>query len=385
MNPTKEIVYINSINENILERLSGADFDSDTVMLTDNKILVCAAKRNYAFFPVPTKLVESETKRRQYTDAEKADLDIKTSVNKIGEIINLSQELNSILWDRLYHGAKIDDIMELYCDVAQLDVMSNLEIDSAKRENPADNTKELQRLKKKYDIRDNKGRHIRPLFFRYIDGYKGYRDGYYIYSEEDGEFVKHGVVNNFKEACEFKENKNIVVERGRMSYKKYETSMDYLELAVNKFRTYKSNQPPKRISDILIAPEFLLGQVKYSQADRIIEIVREMKRKIASIWISDDGLPKRKKRNMAEEIRQECIDYVGNKKIGTKTMRYLVSLIDSEKYSDISRFLFSILFGTPNEEFFSLIKASNKPIAMLEECAVGEIGIFDFRYKRVFI
>ena len=180
MNPTKEIIYINSINENILERLSGADFDSDTLMLTDNRILVQAAKRNYDFFPVPTKLVESAIHQRKYTDIDKADLDIKTSVNKIGEIINLSQELNSILWDRLYHGASIDDVMELYCDIAQLDVMSNLEIDSAKRENPADNTFELQCLKKKYDVRDEKGRHIRPLFFRYIDSYKGYRDGYYI-------------------------------------------------------------------------------------------------------------------------------------------------------------------------------------------------------------
>ena len=114
MNPTNEIVYINSINENILERLSGADFDSDTVMLTDNNILVQAAKRNYDYFPVPTKLVESTTRQRKYTDVDKADLDIKTSINKIGEIINLSQELNSILWDRLYHGASIDDKMAEY-------------------------------------------------------------------------------------------------------------------------------------------------------------------------------------------------------------------------------------------------------------------------------
>ena len=237
MNPTKEIVYINSINENILERLSGADFDSDTVMLTDNSILVQAAKRNYDCFPVPTKLVESETRQRKYTDVDKADLDIKTSVNKIGEIINLSQELNSILWDRLYHGASIDDVMELYCDIAQLDVMSNLEIDSAKRENPADNTFELQCLKKKYDVRDKKGRHVRPLFFRYIDGYKGYRDGYYIYVEEDGEYVKQGVVESYKEAQALKETGSVMVERGRMTYQRHETSMDYLELCINKFRS----------------------------------------------------------------------------------------------------------------------------------------------------
>lgn len=86
MNPTNEIVYVNSIRENLLERLSGADFDSDTLLLTDNDILVRAAKRNYDHFPVPTKLVESAKRKRKYTSHEKADLDIKTSVNKIGEI-----------------------------------------------------------------------------------------------------------------------------------------------------------------------------------------------------------------------------------------------------------------------------------------------------------
>ena len=201
MNPTNEIVYVNSIQENLLERLSGADFDSDTMLLTDNEILVAAAKRNYDNFPVPTKLVESAMRNRRYTNREKADLDIKTSVNKIGEIINLSQELNSILWDRLNDEkskTNIEDVMELYCDIAQLDVMSNLEIDSAKRENPANNTRELQLLKKKYDVRDKKNRHIRPLFFKYIDGYKGYRDDYHVYIEDGEEFTKLCKTDKFK-------------------------------------------------------------------------------------------------------------------------------------------------------------------------------------------
>ena len=86
LNPTEEIVYVNSINENLLERLSGSDFDSDTLLLTNNEILINAAKRNYIKFPVPTKLVESTKVKRKYTSEQQADLDIKTSVNKIGEI-----------------------------------------------------------------------------------------------------------------------------------------------------------------------------------------------------------------------------------------------------------------------------------------------------------
>lgn len=383
MNPTNEIVYINSINENILERLSGADFDSDTVMLTDNNILVQAAKRNYCYFPVPTKLVESTTRQRKYTDVDKADLDIKTSINKIGEIINLSQELNSILWDRLYKGAAISDVMGLYCDIAQLDVMSNLEIDSAKRENPADNTFELQCLKKKYDVRDKKGRHIRPLFFRYIDGYKGYRDGYYVYVEEDGEFIKQGVVESYKEAKVLKESENVIVERGRMTYQRHETSMDYLELAINKFRTKSPKKKLKKFSDILISSDSLYGQVWYPQVNRIIDMVRETKNSIAAIWSNDDGLSNKRKRDVAEELRQECIDYVCNIKIGEKTMRHIVELIDSKDCADISRFLFSILFGEPNEEFYKLIELSKAPVYKLQENQYGDVVIYGFHYKRV--
>ena len=61
-------------------------------MLTDNPILIGAAQKNYDKFLVPTSLVDAKKVVRHYTNEEQADLDIKTSVNKIGEIVNLSQE-----------------------------------------------------------------------------------------------------------------------------------------------------------------------------------------------------------------------------------------------------------------------------------------------------
>ncbi|WP_251316680.1 hypothetical protein [Flintibacter muris] len=384
MNPTKEIVYINSINENILERLSGADFDSDTVMLTDNEILVQAAKRNYDRFPVPTKLVESETRQRKYTDIDKADLDIKTSINKIGEIINLSQELNSILWDRLYHGASIDSVMELYCDIAQLDVMSNLEIDSAKRENPADNTFELQCLKKKYDLRDKKGRHIRPLFFRYIDGYKGYRDGYYIYVEEDGEYVKQGVVESYKEAKKLKDNENVTVERGRMTYKKHETSMDYLELCINRFRNVRSKNGSKieglPFSSCLIPAYKLNGQVRSYQVKRIIDCANEFKQSCNDIWNSEE-LSLSEKRKIADCLKDECVRYINSMTLDLKTMRHLLAVIESKELSKISKFLFYVCFQSKDGQFYDLLEQSRTQICKLKESADGNIHIYDFTYS----
>lgn len=117
INLTDEIVCINSIGENVLQRLSGADFDSDAVLLTDNEILIRASMRNYKVFKTPTALVEARKVKRYYTPEQQADLDIKTSVNLIGEIINLSQELDSLMWDMMYNGHSYNDIEELYFDI----------------------------------------------------------------------------------------------------------------------------------------------------------------------------------------------------------------------------------------------------------------------------
>lgn len=386
MNPTNEIVYVNSIQENLLERLSGADFDSDTMMLTDNEILVTAAKRNYDNFPVPTKLVESAKRKRKYTNREKADLDIKTSVNKIGEIINLSQELNSILWDRINKGASIEDVMELYCDISQLDVMSNLEIDSAKRENPANNTRELQLLKKKYDVRDKKNRHIRPLFFKYIDGYKGYRDDYHVYVEQDDEFQKLFKTDKYKDAQTIKKESanNIVIERGRMSYQKHETSMDYLQKCINRFYVPRDKEANHGLSYMLVPISATKGEYQKEVEQQIINIAREAKKEINSIWESTSA-NKKTKRELVYEVQEKCSAALQEVQVNEKTMRRLLGKLEDE-YSDVTRFLFFSLLeqvrGFMLSGFHQIIQKSVSPVSILREDIDGDIHIYDFRYLK---
>lgn len=386
MNPTNEIVYVNSIQENLLERLSGADFDSDTMLLTDNEILVTAAKRNYDNFSVPTKLVESVMRNRRYTNREKADLDIKTSVNKIGEIINLSQELNSILWDRINKGASIDDVMELYCDISQLDVMSNLEIDSAKRENPANNTRELQLLKKKYDVRDKKNRHIRPLFFKYIDGYKGYRDDYHVYVEQDDEFQKLFKTDKYKDAQTIKKESanNIVIERGRMSYQKHETSMDYLQKCINRFYVPRDKEANHGLSYMLVPISVTKGEYQKDIEQQIVEIAREAKKEINSIWESTNP-NKKTKRELVYEVQVKCSAALQEIQINEKTMRRLLGKLEDE-YSDVTRFLFFSLLeqvrGFMLSGFHQIIQKSVSPVNILREDVDGDIQIYDFHYLK---
>ncbi len=69
-----------------MTRGSNGDYDSDTILLTDNNLLVETARKHYDEFKVPTSLVSAKKTVRHYTDDDKADLDVKTSVNKIGEI-----------------------------------------------------------------------------------------------------------------------------------------------------------------------------------------------------------------------------------------------------------------------------------------------------------
>lgn len=384
MNPTNEIVYLNSIKENILERLSGADFDSDTMLLSDNQILIKAAKRNYSNFPVPTKLVEGATHKRKYTNAEKADLDIKTSVNKIGEIINLSQELNSILWDRLHKGASIESVMTLYCDIAQLDVMSNLEIDSAKRENPANNTFELQCLKKKYDVRDNKNRHIRPMFFKYIDGYKGYRDDYYIYSEDDEGFVKKCIVGTYKEVRAIKEkDANVCVERGRMSYVKYATSMDYLQFCIDEFVMPRKGKKP--LSCILVDESEVDGKYNKEHETRIIDSAKKLREDIKGIW-SDENYSSKEKTERAIDLKSKWIADIQHIAVSDKTIYHILVHLEDD-YKDMKRHLFLLMMDAKNYRMrrgiYHIIQNSSTPISILCECSNGNICIYGYKYKKV--
>ena len=150
MNLTNEIVVINTINENIMQRMSGMDMDSDTMLITDNEILIRAGQRNYDKFLVPTNLINPEKKNVEYTPQNLARLDNDTSENYIGQIINFSQVLNSYYWDCKNNNRDID-YDDLYKDICQLDCMSGVEIDKAKKDfGTLKNARELSILRNKY-------------------------------------------------------------------------------------------------------------------------------------------------------------------------------------------------------------------------------------------
>ncbi len=240
----KNIVCVNAVGENIQQRLNGCDYDSDAMLVTDDKLLVETAEKYKEKFKVPVCGIPSMSKSGQTL----AELDYDTSENKIGEIVNLSQKLNSIIWNEIHHGASVEKILEIYSDVCKLAVLSGLEIDKAKRAYDNVNVgKELSALRKKYD-------RPAPIFFKEID--------------ETG-----------------KENK----------YEFYDTAMDYIYQAVRKFNFVKGKK--KRINYMPIS--WVVGEnttsdnaTDYRHRDKIIEICEDYRKRIDRLYmelrIADD-------------------------------------------------------------------------------------------------
>jgi len=166
----KNIVCVNAIGGNLQQRLNGCDYGSDAMLITDDKLLVESAERYKDYFKVPVCGIQSMSKSGQTLSV----LDHDTSENKIGEIVNLSQKLNSIIWNEMNDGSPLDKILEIYNDVCKLAVLSGLEIDKAKRAYDNVNVrKELSVLRKKYN-------RPAPIFFKEIEE-KG-KDNEYVFT-----------------------------------------------------------------------------------------------------------------------------------------------------------------------------------------------------------
>ena len=168
-NLTSAIVCVNAIGNNIQQRLNGCDYDSDTMLVTPNPSLFSSANEEYYSFGVPVCCIEPVGKTDyENTPQALARLDRVIANNLIGEIVNLSQFLNSLYWNELYNGKSMDEVKWIYLDVCKLAVLSGMEIDKAKRMYSVNAGKVLRILKKpRDDYKKNNGGKL-PEFFRFI-------------------------------------------------------------------------------------------------------------------------------------------------------------------------------------------------------------------------
>lgn len=352
-NLTPNIICINSINENILERLSGADFDSDSLLITNNKILINSAKKNYKYFKVPTRNINPPKSKRHYTFDDLADLDDKTSNNKIGEIVNLSQELNSLLWDMVAKSgenveSQYEYIKEIYYDVCQLDVLSNIEIDKAKKEYPVNTTAELKRMRNKYSklLTMTDGRKKMPYFLGYIADTKNYKN-----------------VN-------------------RKNYQKYNTSMDLLHTCIGNKRSSKSKgRDFLQLSEIFRPLDYDKNKVHKQQVSKIIEMA-ENTYAYNQMIAQNACLTSEERHIHIVRAKEDLLYEINRMKINEHTMYRLLWTLNGEKNSSTRNLLFYLLFNYKNEIMTDLLKQYNRISTYLIEDKDGEIVIYNRKFAK---
>lgn len=143
-NFTRGILVVTPWEWDIMERGNGLDFDSDSALIVLDETIYKRALEVQSF-ATPVLMhkdfadkygldpIVPNPKPRYNTPDDLAELDETISINKIGEICNLAQVLNSYYWNEYYKdNADRDYLDAVYEQINILAILSNIEIDRAK-------------------------------------------------------------------------------------------------------------------------------------------------------------------------------------------------------------------------------------------------------------
>lgn len=329
---SRELIYTNSINVNRMEKMSSEDNDGDAELLSDNKILVEHAKKLQDRFLVNNDMTPKTPELLEYNPKNLATTDIKCSKNKIGEIINLAQVLNTVYWSNV--GKKDDEWLEdLFRNICTLNALSCIEIDRCKKVSPVKSSLEIRRIKAlnyikshKVDIKNNVIEECNKLT---KDEKK---EGYRLVKEKPY-FLKY--CNKFNlggQSVKIDENE------GNVLYTNYNVGMDLLESILTE---RISSMVTKRTPRISLEEMLHKGSIDKKKENRrqikfITDILDERISNIKQTWAT--GEDKETKLNEENDIILETVEDIKKKispqniaRIIYKCERYLKSKEDIEK------------------------------------------------------
>jgi hypothetical protein len=164
---SNNIIAVNCIHTDVQSRANGMDFDSDFMFVTNNKVMVNAAKECYEKYPTIVNALSESGISYDNTLEEYAAMDNKLANSKmgIGESSNLAMLALTYYWtfkndrtlmDKYFHNndrtnlseeQKDNIIKELYDNFVILSVLAQVIIDGCKREYDVSGTDEIKRLR----------------------------------------------------------------------------------------------------------------------------------------------------------------------------------------------------------------------------------------------
>ena len=285
-------------------------------------------------------IVDSSKKKRHYTSEDKASLDIFCDNDNIGVIVNLSQEINTIMWDRINRRGDWKGAMDAYYDNCLLSILSEIAIDMTKREYPIDCMEELKIVRAKYNDKDKDNRAIRPHFFAHVAKRKGFYDA---------------------------KKKNYLPQMA---------PMDYLQDVLKE----KVKRGGQKVDKILYSIGDVVKDISVNESPRrgyvdlVIAMVKEMDLNTRTLYqIKDDIVAdKGEKHKLAGEYYDRCINGIKNLNLNNATIRELMIETDNPVNSSIRRRLWTIVFGSLGENVSRFFNEISCPVYTLEECKKEE-------------
>lgn len=358
---SKEVLFISPVGNNIMELLSSCDFDGDQLLLTNNKILVEHAKKlletikidgkEIRRFLVSTDFTPKSSIKRKYCCEDLSDTDIKCSSNKIGEIINLAQMLNSLYWDKKSKGESEEILLELYKDISNLNILSCIEIDRAKKISPVGAKKELDKIRNKHNLgkgiisrnKEKKEVGIRPKFFKYLDGGKDYK------------------------------------------FEWFNTGMDYLQQVLNEDIIKLGNSKDIHLKDLLI--NIKIKPNERLICDRLGEKFIELKEKQNKIWNTENL---ENKKEICNELYNNIFNSISKKNITEGIISLILTRISNsytkdnmKEWKSIGLKILKMLYQYDYRLFYNSIKLNNLNSDNIIEDNNGIIKIYNKKYSKI--
>ncbi|MCM3616697.1 hypothetical protein M3936_03780 [Sutcliffiella horikoshii] len=311
-NLSPNVICINSCEENVMNRLSGCDFDSDSVAIFKNEHLLSLSKKCLEKYNVCINGLEAD--KTPYTlnleSMAKLDHILARSTTEIGSIVNEGQLFNAIYYDYLHNGKELKDIYEK-TDI--MTVLSMCSIDSAKRKydiNIGSVLRKVQKVSK--SIRDIQFEGAKPNFFQYID------------------------------------------KKDKVTFTHYNTPMDYLYNILsnlddaNGVKTYNIRKVLTKVN---------VDNANRKQRLKVKEIVEDLVKELESIH--SKNYRKKEKNIKVSNVKSEYLCKIGKLKIKPDTMYSILRDIDEDKYKSIKLNLMNCLYYAHKETFLNCFKKSH--------------------------
>ncbi|KQL54524.1 hypothetical protein AN964_14160 [Heyndrickxia shackletonii] len=316
-NLSPNVIVINTIRENVMNRLSGCDMDSDTAVVFRDEHLLNLAKKVYGKYNVCVNELDADKTPYTLTTKSMAELDhtLAKSTTEIGSIINLSQLCSSLYFHYLNNGKNKNDelVKEIYKQTDILTILSMCSIDSAKRQYKIKIGSELRKIQKYVsDIVNKDFEGNKPNFFQYID------------------------------------------KKESVTFTHYDTPMDYLYDILSNLDdadsvdTWKFRKFLDKVS---------IDNANRKQRKKVEELVTELTNELKSIH--SKKLKKKEKNKKISDTLHFYLKKIGKLKIKPDTMYSILKDIDDKKYSSIKLHLMNCLYQAHTETFLNCFKKSH--------------------------